>query len=432
MKIKELLQKGFWTLLARSIGAVLMFLMTILFARWLGASDFGLFSLGLTIMTVLGILARWGTDQILLKQVGAHWETEPETAKGYTVGVIKLVLIISILFATFVVIFHGEIATTIFNKPEFAGVLFWFGLMILPFSINYTLAETYKGMGKPILSSYLQNVIPAFFAILLGSFLYYLNQSNLISISQAFAVGACMALLFSIALWRRIIRKMNTTTVSLKQVFKEGWPMLLITSGALVMAWSDMVILGIWGTSEELGIYSVASRTVMVMTLILVAMNSITAPRYSKLFSAGNGKGLAKLAQNSSKILVGIVLIPSAILLVFSEEIMSLFGPEFIIGAPILMVLVIGQFFNVACGSVGYLLTMTGHEKAFRNIILVTAVFNIILSIILVQQYGALGVAYATAISMVLWNIWALFMVKHKLGFWTFGFVRELSGDKSA
>ena len=94
MLMKDLLQKGFWTLLARSLGAGLMLSMTILFARWLGASDFGLFSLGLTIMTIMSVIALWGNDQIILKQVGIHWKQNNDTAKGYIVSALMLVLII--------------------------------------------------------------------------------------------------------------------------------------------------------------------------------------------------------------------------------------------------------------------------------------------------------------------------------------------------
>jgi O-antigen/teichoic acid export membrane protein len=97
---------------------------------------------------------------------------------------------------------------------------------------------------------------------------------------------------------------------------------------------------------------------------------------------------------------------------------MGLFGSEFVVGATILITLSIGQFIHVSCGSVGYILSMTGHEKLFRNVILVSAAINIILSTLLVQLYGSLGVAMATAFSLSLWNILALYLIRKKLGFW--------------
>ena len=363
MKVKDLLQKGFWTLLARSLGAGLMLLMAILFSRWLGVKDSGLFSLGLTVMTVFGVIARWGTDQVILKKAGVYWIDRPDIAKGHIVSLIKIVSFVSACLTFVIVVFHEDIAVSVFSKPEFAHVLLWFGLMTIPFSINYTIAESYKGVGKPVISSYLQNVVTPFMAIFSGMALFHIEMAELPYIVQSFGLGVVIALICSLLLWKGVFSNIKKTNISLKNPFKEGWPMLLITSGALVMAWSDMLILGVLGSTEELGIYSAASRTAMVSTLFLMAMNSITAPKYAYLYKAGNINELKRLALNSTKILIVMALFPTFILLVYPEWVMSLYGYEFISGAPILIVLAIGQFVNVASGSVAYLLIMTGNEK---------------------------------------------------------------------
>jgi O-antigen/teichoic acid export membrane protein len=128
------------------------------------------------------------------------------------------------------------------------------------------------------------------------------------------------------------------------------------------------------------------------------------------LFKEGDYEQIAKLAQSTSIILLFIVSIPSVILLLFPSWVLSWFGSDYTVGATALMILVVGQFINVACGSVGYLLTMTGKEKVMRNIMLVTALVNVGLSIYLVQDFGMKGVAFATAFSIVLWNIWAMIL----------------------
>lgn len=420
MKVKELLQKGFWTLTARVLGATLAFLMTLLFARVLGAGNFGLFSLSLTFLMIFSVLARWGTDQVLLKQIGANWKSNSSLAKGYMVYAIKLVLMLSVFVSLIIGVAHNGIANSIFNKPNLAESLFYIGLLVVPFSINYTLAEVYKGIGKPVLSSYLQNVIAPFVALVLGGGMLQLGLSlSLEKMIGVFGVGIISALICSLFFWHKIISSVKPSKLTLKQLFIEGGPMLLISSSGLVLAWSDMIVLGVWGSEVELGIYSVASKTVLVTSLVLVAMNSITAPKYALLYYSGDVSGLAKLAQNSSKILFFLVIIPTLILLIFPDKIMGLFGDEFVVGASILMVLMIGQFVNVFCGSVGYILTMTGNELKMRNILLVTAVVNIILSVVLVQSYGGIGVAIGTAFSMILWNVWAIFEVKRQLGFWS-------------
>ena len=56
---------------------------------------------------------------------------------------------------------------------------------------------------------------------------------------------------------------------------------------------------------------------------------------------------------------MGIALI----LLTFAAPIMGWFGPSFVAGTWSLKILVLGQLVSALCGSVGYLMAMTGHQN---------------------------------------------------------------------
>jgi O-antigen/teichoic acid export membrane protein len=109
----------------------------------------------------------------------------------------------------------------------------------------------------------------------------------------------------------------------------------------------------------------------------------------------------------------------------FPHWLMWLFGDEFVAGAPLLRILAIGQFINVATGSVGYLLMMTGHEKDMRNSLLVVAPCSILLSLWLIPLYGATGAAVATALAIAGQNLLAVFWVRRRLGFNTLAIWRR-------
>ena len=67
---------------------------------------------------------------------------------------------------------------------------------------------------------------------------------------------------------------------------------------------------------------------------------------------------------------------------------------------------------NVFFGSVIYILDMTGKQNVSRNILLFTAVVNIVLNWYLIPIYGIKGAAIATAISILFWNIIGIIYVK--------------------
>ena len=111
------------------------------------------------------------------------------------------------------------------------------------------------------------------------------------------------------------------------------------------------------------------------------------------------------------------------VLLAAPGFILQLFDAQFAEGAWLLRILALGQLVNVATGSVGYLLMMTGHEKLMRNNIAVWAVVNLAGNLVLVPRYGTVGAAVSTAFCLAFMNIVSYVLVRQKLKIDTLGYV---------
>ena len=83
------------------------------------------------------------------------------------------------------------------------------------------------------------------------------------------------------------------------------------------------------------------------------------------------------------------------ICLLLPDFLLGIFGPEFICGKQILIILCVGQFINVSTGSVGQILAMTNREKLLRISVLSGTVLNLLLNITLVPNFGMEGAAFA-------------------------------------
>lgn len=417
---KSIFKKGFWTLLYRSLGAALVFFSTLFFARVLNVEEFGLFSLGLTAATIVSVLVRGGMDNVVLKQVAANLLDSKQVSSGYIYYPLIAVCTTG-LFISIILWFSADmISVDLFNKPKLGEVLQLFCWVILPLSIVFILSEVNKALGRTEHAAFYQTVFPPTITLFIVALFWHVDRLSLNVLVYAVAIGysaTAIVLLFSIRVY---IFSFSKTKVGFVCLVKQGMPMLLLSAGALVMSWSDTIILGFFSSSVEVGVYYAASRTVLVTTLVLVAVNAVTAPMYARLYKEGELKKLVELAQKSSMLMWLVIMLPTGVLFILPEWVMSWFGESYESGAPILVVLAVGQLVNVACGSVGCLLTMTGNEKVMRNIILVTAITNIFLNVSLVEEYGSIGVAYATAFSVIMWNIWAVLAVKKNLGFWVF------------
>jgi len=172
-------------------------------------------------------------------------------------------------------------------------------------------------------------------------------------------------------------------------------------------------MLGVWESSENIGIYNAATKTAMLIGFIILSVNSIIAPKFAALYKNNEMKNLEKVARGSTKIMVFLAFPFLILFIFFSDSVMLLFGEEFVSGSSVLLVLAVGQFINVATGSVGYLLQMTGYERAVRNTLFISFFLMFSFSIFIIPLYGILGAASVSATILATQNI-IMMILAHK------------------
>ena len=199
-----------------------------------------------------------------------------------------------------------------------------------------------------------------------------------------------------------------------RDLLRSSLPLLVVASMGKVIRWTDTILLGIWESASVVGIYEVAFKTSMLTSFILMAANSVAAPRFASLHTQGDREGLEKLLQQVT-LLVSLLTLPLAfVFIAFPQRILWIFGAEFSAGAGALVILVLGQFSAVAAGSVINVLVMTGNEKTARNVTSLGAALNLVLNVFLVPPYGIYGAATGTALSTAAMNVIAWLMFKNR------------------
>jgi O-antigen/teichoic acid export membrane protein len=128
------------------------------------------------------------------------------------------------------------------------------------------------------------------------------------------------------------------------------------------------------------------------------------APRIAKLFAKDDMPGLRAYIRSSTQLIVGLTMPGALLLLIFPQFFLGMFGTEFISASHILMIIASGYVINALAGSVGLLLQMTGHEKQYMAITMITLATSIGLNFILIPRMGIEGAAITTVISQILFN----------------------------
>lgn len=414
---RPLLSTTLKSLLLRGLGPLGGFLLTLLLARVLGAAATGAFYLTMTIMTIFAIIAKFGLDTALQRYAGGAAEQgDWTTVISAHRKALRVSLILSCLMATLLLIFSTTLAELLFNNShKMLIVLAAFSL--IPFTWFGIQAAMLKAVGQPAVGGFFEVAGLPVFTVLLVTISSLFMPLTLYIVAYCYMGAALInALLCTGLLQKHLPKKMPATVVNVKGLYSSCIPLTIVELLNYVMLWAPLLILGALVDETAAGLFNVSNRLAVQLALFLMVLASITAPRFAAYYHSANHEKLATLAGRSTRIPTILSLLPAAILLFAAEPVLSLFGPEFKVASPLLQVLVVGQLVNVVTGPGGYLLAMSGNEHALRNVLFFSLILMLILSFLLIPQFGALGAAWATTSALVFQNLICCFLVKHRLG----------------
>jgi O-antigen/teichoic acid export membrane protein len=407
-------------------GAGLSLLFSIVLARLIGVAEIGLYFIATTIVEIGATLARLGLDHVVLRFVSiAHSRGDRGSMAAIYRNSLGLSLGMAIVLAVPVWLLVSHLPLGGDRAGELRAVLPLLMLAIAPAAVLALQAECFKGIGAPGTSTFVQTVVTPLGMLLGGVALWSLTTVSFQGIVVLYAIVLTAAVLFAFAAWNSRLPGIwrEPGHFDTRLMLRTGLPLLLFASMNLVMSWTDILVLGVWSDPAQVGIYGVSMRAASLSVFILAAVNSVVAPQFANLHARGEHVALARLAEQSGFWMLIAVTPGIFVLLVFPEFVLHLFGTKFEQGAWPLRILTLGQLVNVATGSVGYLLIMTGNQTLLRNNTTVCAILNLVGNLVLVPSYGAVGAATSTAVCLASMNIVSWWIVRKKLNIDTLGYL---------
>ncbi len=379
----------------------------VLFARYLGPEQFGVYSFVLSIVTVATLPAIAGLPNLLIREV-AHNHAEKNWS--LLLGVINwsrfYVLSISALVITFV---YLAIYLEYFELS--ISLIMWFAILLVPVRGMLTQqGAILNGFSEPVLAQLPAQIFaPAFTLIVLLLCIY--NDVNLTSLRLIYIAifSSVISYLISVKLLYKIsnsIVSKCSPEYSVKKWHCSLLPFSLMTIITTLNAELGSIFLGVLGSKESVAYFKVAMQGVTLITVALLAINTVIMPNIARLYKGRNLKETQELLTRSVRLSL-FCTFPIIIFLFFFGDyaITILFGDSYKESYAILVVLCIGQLFSSLMGSVAIVLNMTGNEKSSLKSLLITLVVNLVLFYIFIPIYGGLGAAIAASTSLILLNI---------------------------
>ena len=393
---------------------------SILLARLLGPEQFGQYAFVMALVPLLALPVTGGMQTLLTREVAAYahsgrWSAYKgvlNAAHGWVIAVSLLILVIYLLlvFCLEVIPHYGKWG------------LVPLALAMLPLlGLNAARNGVIKGLGMPAMAELPGMVIQPCLVLVALTGLILTTGLNVrgaiwiqvLSVAAAFLVATMIFIKISPPESKKVVPEYE-----LKTWLGALAPFTLLALIGTFNAQLGIVALGVLGSDEQVGALSVAQRGAQFVALPLTLVNLIISPHIVKAFRSNDMRLLQKISRLSARGAFAIAL-PIGVSIFFLGEwlLEAFFGEEYArLSFMPLVLLVIGQLFNVFFGSVGLLLAMTGNERQSFKGQIVAVITNLILCAVLIPTMGATGAAIAVSTSIVVWNVILGVLVYIKVG----------------
>ncbi|MDC0956436.1 flippase [Flavobacteriaceae bacterium] len=423
--LKELIKGGSFAFVLKAIGMLFSYLSMLFITRFYGAEEWGLYSLCFTVLSIAVIIPVFGFDNSIVRLLT---ELNLSNNKKETLKVITkaslLTITISILIILGIDQFSEFITLNILNQEGFEPFLALVRTAILPMAFLILISAIFQSFKKIIQFMLFKSALLSFFFLTLLCSFYLLEIEAQVFEIYLYAILASLFVAIVAVIFLLNSKKQGEFAIAKSYSYKDliylSFPMMLSSSFALLMGWTDILMLSYFKTPKDIGIYSSALKLASIALIALASVNSIASPKFVEFYSKKDFQGLKDVVQKSTKIMFMVSAPFLIILILFSKSILSIFGPEFVSGSLVLILLCLARFINSISGSVGYIMQMTDNQLKYQTIIGIAFLINLILNFILVPKFGINGAAMSSAIAMIFWNVSLVIIIKKRLGFWTF------------
>ena len=388
-----------------------------------GPAQLGFYVLGITLVQIANLLSQLGMDNGVVRYV-AHYDAEGDVRRlrGTIIQALWVPFALGVAFSVLMFVGAGFLAR-VFNEPFLETVFRAFSVSIPFFTLMSMALWATQGFQTMKYTTYVQYVLRPLLSLVLivGFYLFdILVLGAVASYILSMAFGAVLSLYYLRRVFPGLLNRRVKPKFESRALFKASAPMVVANLTQQINSWVALLVIGAFETAREVGIYDVAFRTAALSTLVLFAFGGIFSPMISSLYRRELLRDLAYLYKDVSYWAFTGALAFFLVTALLARDVMTVFGPKFVIGWPVIVAIAAAQLFSASVGPTARVLAMTGHQRIVVFATLGSIVAAALLNLLLVPVFGIFGAAAATAAALVLVNAVTLFFVRRLLGFWPY------------
>lgn len=409
----ELKIGSFLSILSIILGSVINIFYTPMYMKYLGTTDYGINSLVQSIMGYIGML-NLGLGSAMVRytvRYRAEGKIEEEKSlNGMFLVIFTVIMFISIVIGAYIYYILPDLFVEKFTMEELIKTRKVFVITMIGTVISFPVSvfSTNINSREKFLYQKSLQLLKMIMTPVTGAVLM-INGFGLTAVVSVTVILGLITNIFDVIYAFKIgmrIKFNNFDFEILKDISKYSFYIFLNIIIDRVYWGSDRIIIGKFIGPLAVGIYSIASIFNQVYMSLSTAVSGVLFPRINKLVVEKKYNELSNMFIKVGRIQYILLGLVSSGFVIFGNEFIYLwlgkgYTEVYKIALWIMIPLTIPLIQNT-----GIAIVQARNKHQFRSIVyFFIAVLNVITSIILVKNYGAIGCAVATGISFTVGNI---------------------------
>jgi O-antigen/teichoic acid export membrane protein len=401
----------------RFISVLLNFAIQVLTVRYLAKHDYGAFAYALGVTSIAATAALSGLGKAIPRLVPIY-----EEQRNYPRMFGSIVLAAATIFGlglSLVVLLHGMRAVVgerMVTDPQAMSLLLIL-IALAPLDAFDNFLQHLVAVFAGARAIFLRRQVLGPGLKLVAVLVVILSAGDVSMLAYGYVAGGLVGVWLYIPVliraWRKrgVLQHLRLSRLELpaKELFGLSVPLLsselsLIVRGAMVL-----VILEYFRSTEAVAEYRAVLPVAGLNAVAYDAFGFLFVPLASRMFARGDHGGINDLYWQTSLWIAVLSFPVLAVTCSLATPItILLFGQRYAEAGTLLAILAVGHYFSAAIGFNAATLRVYGNVRLIVGSEVLTAATSVVLSIVLIGRYGALGAAIGTTTALILQNIFNL------------------------
>ncbi len=400
------------------IGSILKFGSNYLLQVGFGASAYGLYSIGFSMVTFVAAIFNLGFGDAAVRYTSIYQgKQQISSLRGLGIFCSAIAGIMGLLGAIFI-FFYAPVLAEGKHEPALAPLIQLMAPMV-PFLCMQTVwfgaLQGFKAFKWRMISD---RILQPLILLLLtaGCFLFYRKIEGVaLAVVISTIVGTVASLYFLFTIISGFV-KSGPERYEVREWLSFATLNFLTSLTEIVLESVDTLLLAILAVPGlQVGLYNAAIKFSDFIAMPMFSVNTMFAPTIAELYSKGETEKLNAMFKVVTKWAITFSLPIFFVVSLFTQSLLGLSGSTFVAAWPLMVVSAVGSMINSATGIVGYMLVMTGKQKLSFFDSFLALVLNIIFGVLLIPKLGAMGTAIGTTVTLGLVSVIRLLQVRFLL-----------------